>query len=58
MTKKRIIIFEDDGKLKHCSDIVMRLLVNKKEDLSALKIPCTIVMDFQRCSVIWVLVLI
>ncbi|KAK4707421.1 hypothetical protein R3W88_033022 [Solanum pinnatisectum] len=42
VTKKRVISFEDDDRLQHCSVIAMRSLVQKKEDPGAFTIPCTI----------------
>ena len=42
VTKKRSVTFEDDDRLQHCSAIATRSLVQKKEDLGALTIPCTI----------------
>ncbi|XP_069145913.1 uncharacterized protein [Solanum lycopersicum] len=32
VTKKRLVTFEDDDRLQHCSDIASRSLVQKKED--------------------------
>ena len=42
VTKKRLVTFEDDDIMQHCSDIATRSLVQKKEDPSAFTIPCTI----------------
>ncbi|KAK4729798.1 hypothetical protein R3W88_022786 [Solanum pinnatisectum] len=42
VTKKRVVSFEDDDRLQHCSTIATRLLVQKKEDHGAFTIPCTI----------------
>ena len=42
VTKKRSDTFEDDDKLKHCSAIAIRSLVQKKEDPGAFTIPCTV----------------
>ncbi|KAK4731533.1 hypothetical protein R3W88_024521 [Solanum pinnatisectum] len=42
VTKKRANSFEDDDRLQHCSAIVTRSLVQKKEDPGAFTIPCTI----------------
>ena len=42
VTKKRSVIFEDDDRMQHCSAISIRFFVQKKEDLSAFTIPCTI----------------
>ncbi|XP_069155647.1 uncharacterized protein [Solanum lycopersicum] len=43
VTKKRLVYFEDDDRMQHCSDITTRSLVQKKnEDLGAFIISCTI----------------
>ncbi|KAK4707101.1 hypothetical protein R3W88_033350 [Solanum pinnatisectum] len=42
VTKKRAVSFEDNDRLQHCSVIATRSLVQKKKDLSAFTIPCTI----------------
>jgi len=42
VTKKRVVSFENDKRLQHCSAIATRSLVQKKEDLGAFTIPCTI----------------
>jgi len=42
VTKKRVVSFENDEKLQHCSAISKRSLVQKKEDPGAFTIPCTI----------------
>ena len=42
VTKKRSVTFEDDDRMQHCSAIATRSLVEKKEDLDAFTIPCTI----------------
>ena len=42
VTKKISITFEDDDRMQHCSAISTRSLVQKKEDLGAFTIPCTI----------------
>ena len=42
VTKKRSVTFEDDDRLQHCSFIATRSLVQKKEDLGAFTIPCTV----------------
>ena len=42
VTKKRSVTFEDDDRMQHCSAIVTRSLVQKKEDPGAFIIPCTI----------------
>ena len=42
VTKKRSVTFEDDDRMKHCSAIATRSLVQKKEDPGAFTIPCTI----------------
>ncbi|XP_049372644.1 uncharacterized protein LOC125837598 [Solanum verrucosum] len=41
-TKKRAISFVNNQTLQHCSAIFTRSLVQKKEDLGAFTIPCTI----------------
>ena len=40
--KKRSVTFEDDDRLQHCSAIVTRSLVQKKEDPGAFTIPCAV----------------
>ncbi|KAK4707400.1 hypothetical protein R3W88_033046 [Solanum pinnatisectum] len=42
VTKKRVVSFENDERLQHCSAISTRSLVQKKEDHAAFTIPCTI----------------
>ncbi|XP_049394624.1 uncharacterized protein LOC125858885 [Solanum stenotomum] len=42
VTKKRVVSFENDERVQHCSVIATRSLVQKKEDLGAFTIPCTI----------------
>ena len=42
VTKKRLVTFEDDDKMQHCSAIATRSLVQKNEDPGAFTIPCTI----------------
>ena len=42
MTKKKVVSFEDDARLPHCSVITTRSLMQKKEDSKAFTIPCTI----------------
>ncbi|KAK4717952.1 hypothetical protein R3W88_016290 [Solanum pinnatisectum] len=42
VTKKRVVSFENDERLQHCSAIATRSLVQKKEDLGAFTILCTI----------------
>ena len=42
VTKKRLVTFEDDDRLQHCSVIATRSLVQKKEDPGEFTIPCTI----------------
>ncbi|XP_069147088.1 uncharacterized protein [Solanum lycopersicum] len=42
VTKKTSVSFEDDYQMQHCSVIATRSLVQKKEDMGALTIPCTI----------------
>ena len=41
-TKKRSVSFEDDDRMQHFSAIAARSLAQKKEDLGAFNIPCTI----------------
>ena len=41
VTKKRLVTFENDDRMQHCSAIVTRSLVQNKEDLGAFTIPCT-----------------
>ena len=38
ITKKRSVTFEDDDRMKHCSAITTRSLVQKKEDTGAFTI--------------------
>ena len=42
VTKNTSIIFEDDYRMQHCNSIATRSFMQKKEDLGALTIPCTI----------------
>ena len=42
VTKKKLVSFEDDDKMHHCSAIDTRSLVQKKEDPGVFTIPCTI----------------
>ena len=42
VTKKRLVTFEDDDRMHHCSAIATRSLVQKKEDPYAFTIPCTV----------------
>ena len=42
VTKKRLVHFEDDDRMQHCSAIATRSLVQKKEDPVTFTIPCTI----------------
>ena len=42
VTKKRLVTFEDDDRMQHCSVIATRSLVQKKQDSGAFTIPCTI----------------
>ncbi|XP_049410592.1 uncharacterized protein LOC125873776 [Solanum stenotomum] len=44
VTKKRVVSYENDERLKHCSAIATRSLVQKKEDPGTFTIPCTIVL--------------
>ena len=41
VTKKRLVTFEGDDRMQHCSAIATRSLVQKKEDPGAFTIPCT-----------------
>ena len=42
VTKKRLITFEVDDRMQHCSVIATRSLVQNKEDPGAFTIPCTV----------------
>ena len=42
VTKKRLVTFEEDNRMQHCSAIVTCSLVQNKEDPAAFTIPCTI----------------
>ena len=42
VTKKRLVTFEDDDRLQHCSAIATRSLVQKKEDPGAFTIACIV----------------
>ena len=42
VTKKRSVTFEDDDRMKNCSAIATRSVVQKKEDPGAFTIPCTV----------------
>ena len=42
VTKKISVTFEDDDRMQHCSAIATRSLEQKKEDLGAFTIPCTV----------------
>ena len=42
VTKKRLVTFEDDDRMQHCSAIATRSLVQKKKDPGPFTIPCTI----------------
>ena len=42
VTKKISVSFEDDDRMQHFSAIAARSLAQKKEDLGAFTIPCTI----------------
>ena len=39
MRKKRSVSFEDEDKMKHCSVIATRALMQNKEDLCTITIP-------------------
>ncbi|XP_069150417.1 uncharacterized protein [Solanum lycopersicum] len=42
VTRKRSVTFEDEDRMKYCSAIAPRSVVQKKEDPGAFTIPCTI----------------
>ena len=42
VTKKRSVTFEDDDTMYYCSAFATRSLVQKKEDMGAFTIPCTV----------------
>ena len=42
VTKKRSITFEDNDRMQYCIAIATRYLVQKKKNLGAFTIPCTI----------------
>ena len=42
VTKKRSFTIEGDNRMRHCSGISTRSLVQKKEDPGAYTIPCTV----------------
>ena len=42
VTKKRSVTLEDDDRMQHCSAIATRSLIQKKEDLGAFTIRCTV----------------
>ena len=42
VTKKRTMSTEDEDRMHYCSSIAMRSVVQKKKDLGAFTIPCTI----------------
>ncbi|XP_069154541.1 uncharacterized protein [Solanum lycopersicum] len=41
VTKEKLVTFDDDDTMQHCSAIAIRSLVQKKEDPGAFTIPCT-----------------
>ena len=54
VTKKRLLTFEDDDRMHHCSVIATRSLVQKKEYLCAFTILCKIgLLHFAKAYVIW-----
>ena len=54
VTKKRSVTFEDDDRMQHCSAIATTSMVQKKEDLGAFTIPCTIgLLKFAKALAIW-----
>ena len=42
VTKNRCVSFEDDDRIKNCSAIDTRSLLQKKKDRGSFTIPCTI----------------
>ena len=42
VTKKRLVTFDDDDRMQHCSSIATRSLVQKKEYSGAFIIPSTV----------------
>ena len=42
VTKNGCVSFEDDDRMKHCSAIATRSLLQKKKDCGTFTIPCTI----------------
>ena len=42
ITKKRLVTFEDGDRMKHCSAISRRSLVQKEEDLGVFTITCIV----------------
>ena len=42
VTKKRLVSFEDDDRMQHCSAIASRSLAQKKKDSGAFIVLCTI----------------
>ena len=53
VTKKRSVTFENDVRIQHWSAIAATSLVQKKEDLGAFTIPCTIgLLHFAKAYVI------
>ena len=41
VTMKRLVGFEDDDRMEHCSSIATRYIVQNKKYLGAFTIPCT-----------------
>ena len=42
VTEMKSVSFEDDDRMQHCSAIAIMSIVQKKEDVGAFTIPCTI----------------